>query len=102
MRPEQRVSNIYKMYRASRVSFDNPTDPATQVTMYDPGLGTDLSVTATTGRAIASSCSASVAAPTRFAASRTCFGCAAFRPRQLKVLFLSFGLTPVGSRKKPF
>ena len=46
VRPEQRVSNIYKMYRASRVSFDNPTDPAIQVTMYDPGLGTDLSATA--------------------------------------------------------
>ncbi len=48
VRPEQRVSNIYKMYRASRVSFDNPTDPAAQVTIYDPGLGTDLSATAVT------------------------------------------------------
>src|SRR3954468_15419271 len=45
VRPEQRVSNIYKMYRASRVSFDNDVDPAKQVTMYDPGLGTDLGST---------------------------------------------------------
>jgi uncharacterized protein (DUF2235 family) len=42
IRPEQRVSNIYKMYRASRVSFENAIDPAVQVTMYDPGLGTDI------------------------------------------------------------
>lgn len=46
VRPEQRVSNIYKMYRASRVSFDNSVDPAQQVTMYDPGLGTDIGATA--------------------------------------------------------
>ena len=38
IRPEQRVSNIYKMYRASRVSFENAIDPAVQVTMYD-GIG---------------------------------------------------------------
>src|ERR1043166_6546964 len=48
VRPEQRVSNIYKMYRAARVSFDNDVDPAVQVTMYDPGLGTDLGATALT------------------------------------------------------
>lgn len=48
VRPEQRVSNIYKLYRTSRVSFDNATDPADQVTFYDPGLGTDLSTTALT------------------------------------------------------
>src|SRR5881296_2115300 len=48
VRPEQRVSNIYKMYRASRVSFDNDVDPAVQVTMYDAGLGTDLGATALT------------------------------------------------------
>lgn len=46
VRPEQRVSNIYKMYRASRVSFDNSIDPAAQITMYDPGLGTDIGATA--------------------------------------------------------
>ena len=48
VRPEQRVSNIYKMYRASRVSFDTAIDPAAQVTMYDPGLGTDIGTTALT------------------------------------------------------
>lgn len=48
VRPEQRVSNIYKMYRASRVSFDTAIDPAEQVTFYDPGLGTDLGSTALT------------------------------------------------------
>jgi uncharacterized protein (DUF2235 family) len=48
VRPEQRVSNIYKMYRASRVSFDNAVDPTAQVTMYDPGLGTDIGTTAFT------------------------------------------------------
>lgn len=48
VRPEQRVSNIYKMYRASRVSFDNAVDPAEQVVFYDPGLGTDIEATALT------------------------------------------------------
>ena len=48
VRPEQRVSNIYKMYRASRVSFDSAVDPAAQVTFYDPGLGTDIGSTAIT------------------------------------------------------
>lgn len=48
VRPEQRISNIYKMYRASRVSFDNGSDPAEQVTFYDPGLGTDIGATALT------------------------------------------------------
>src|SRR4051794_37845319 len=46
VRPEQRISNIYKMYRASRVSFDSSINPAAQVTMYDPGLGTDIGATA--------------------------------------------------------
>ena len=46
IRPEQRVSNIYKMYRASRVSFENAIDPAVQP--YDPGLGTDIGATAMT------------------------------------------------------
>ena len=48
VRPEQRVSNIYKMFRASRVSFDNAIDPREQVTMYDAGLGTDVGATALT------------------------------------------------------
>jgi uncharacterized protein (DUF2235 family) len=46
VRPEQRVSNVYKMYRASRTSPDNPIDPREQVAFYDPGLGTDIGATA--------------------------------------------------------
>jgi uncharacterized protein (DUF2235 family) len=42
VRPEQRVSNVYKMYRASRVHPDNAIDPKEQVVFYDPGLGTDI------------------------------------------------------------
>jgi Uncharacterized alpha/beta hydrolase domain (DUF2235) len=52
VRPEQRVSNIYKMYRASRVSFDSGIDPVAQVTMYDPGLGTDIGATALSASAV--------------------------------------------------
>ncbi len=43
VRPEQRMSNIYKMYRASRPGPDNMIDPSEQVAFYDPGLGTDTS-----------------------------------------------------------
>jgi uncharacterized protein (DUF2235 family) len=46
VRPEQRISNVYKMYRASRTSPDNPIDPKVQVAFYDPGLGTDVGATA--------------------------------------------------------
>src|SRR6266542_712584 len=48
VRPEQRVSNVYKLYRASRVSPENAIDPHEQVTFYDPGLGTDIGATALT------------------------------------------------------
>src|SRR5689334_845170 len=41
--PEQRLSNVYKMYRAARVGPDNDVDPQEQVAFYDPGLGTDTS-----------------------------------------------------------
>ena len=44
VRPEQRVSNVYKMYRASRTGPDNPIDPNEQVTFYDPGLSAPISV----------------------------------------------------------
>lgn len=47
-RPEQRISNIYKMYRASRDHADNAIDPADQVVFYDAGLGTDIGATAIT------------------------------------------------------
>ncbi len=46
VRPEQRISNVYKMYRASRTAPDNPIDPHEQVAFYDPGLGTDIGATA--------------------------------------------------------
>ena len=49
VRPEQRISNVYKMYRSSRVHPDNPIDPAEQVCFYDPGLGTDSSAIGLTG-----------------------------------------------------
>jgi uncharacterized protein (DUF2235 family) len=48
IRPEQRVSNVYKLYRASRVHPDNAINPAEQVCFYDPGLGTDIGVTGLT------------------------------------------------------
>ena len=39
LRPEQRLSNVYKMYRAARVGPDSPIDPSIQLAFYDPGLG---------------------------------------------------------------
>jgi hypothetical protein len=47
-RPEQRISNIYKMYRASRDHADDAIDPSEQVAFYDAGLGTDIGATALT------------------------------------------------------
>src|SRR5882762_9750485 len=38
-RPEQRISNIYKMYRISRDHADTGIDPSRQVVFYDAGLG---------------------------------------------------------------
>lgn len=40
VRPDQILSNVYKLYRSSRVSGDNAIDPAEQIAFYDPGLGT--------------------------------------------------------------
>lgn len=48
-RPEQRISNIYKMYRISRDHADTAIDPSQQVVFYDAGLGTDIGATAFTG-----------------------------------------------------
>jgi hypothetical protein len=39
MRPDQCLSNIYKMYRAMRPGPDSPISPREQVAFYDPGLG---------------------------------------------------------------
>ncbi|ATE72743.1 DUF2235 domain-containing protein [Lysobacter capsici] len=40
VRPDQQLSNIYKLFRASRVGPDSPIDPREQVAYYEPGLGT--------------------------------------------------------------
>ena len=48
VRPEQRMSNIYKMFRAIRSGPDSAIDPREQVAFYDPGLGTDTSATGLT------------------------------------------------------
>lgn len=37
---DERRSNIYKLYRATRCGPDSSVDPAEQLTFYDPGLGT--------------------------------------------------------------
>ena len=47
-RPEQRVSNIYKLYRVCRSGPESGIDPARQIAFYDPGLGTDIGATALT------------------------------------------------------
>ena len=41
LRPDQRLSNIYKMYRASRIGPDSPINPDAQIAYYDPGLGSE-------------------------------------------------------------
>ena len=53
VRAEQRMSNIYKLYRACRVAPDTAIDPREQVAFYDPGLGTETSATGWTGRCAA-------------------------------------------------
>lgn len=39
LRPDQRLSNIYKMYRAMRPGPTSSISPMEQVAFYDPGLG---------------------------------------------------------------
>lgn len=39
LRPDQELSNIYKLYRASRNGPDSPINPAEQIAVYYPGLG---------------------------------------------------------------
>ena len=39
LRPEQRLSNVYKLYRASRGGPDSVIKPVDQIAYYDPGLG---------------------------------------------------------------
>lgn len=45
IRIEQRLSNIYKMYRVCRVGPETSIDPHEQVAFYDPGLGTETTAT---------------------------------------------------------
>lgn len=40
---DERRSNIYKLYRATRVGPDSPIDPSEQLAFYDPGIGTSSS-----------------------------------------------------------
>jgi uncharacterized protein (DUF2235 family) len=111
VRPEQRMSNIYKMFRATRPGPDSSIDPREQVAFYDPGLGTDTSavgltsirrsltklLSSVTGRGITTNItdcyefiinhyrpggfSALAAVPTRHAASPMCSCCVASRRR---------------------
>jgi uncharacterized protein (DUF2235 family) len=37
--PDERRSNIYKLYRGTRCGPDSTIDPSAQVAFYDPGLG---------------------------------------------------------------
>src|SRR6202023_2519074 len=39
LRPDERRSNIYKLYRATRCGPDTDIDPSVQLTYYDAGLG---------------------------------------------------------------
>src|ERR1700730_14722752 len=48
VRQEQRISNIYKLYWASRNHPGNAVEPREQVAFYDAGLGTDIGATAIT------------------------------------------------------
>jgi len=48
VRPEQVLSNVYKLYRACRIGPSSPIDPSEQITFYDPGLGTNTTATGVT------------------------------------------------------
>lgn len=39
LRPDQRLSNIYKLYRATRTSITSKINPKQQIAFYDSGLG---------------------------------------------------------------
>lgn len=41
VRPDQHLSNVYKLYRATRTGPESPIDPGKQLAFYDAGLGTD-------------------------------------------------------------
>ena len=37
--PDERISNIYKLYRATRIGPESPVNPGEQLAYYDAGLG---------------------------------------------------------------
>jgi len=41
LRPDQHLSNVYKLYRATRACTENEIDPSNQIAFYDAGLGTN-------------------------------------------------------------
>jgi Uncharacterized alpha/beta hydrolase domain (DUF2235) len=41
LRPDQRLSNVYKLYRATHVGPESIINPGRQIAFYDPGLGSD-------------------------------------------------------------
>lgn len=41
LKPDQNLSNIYKLFRAARPGTESPINPAEQVAFYDAGLGTE-------------------------------------------------------------
>src|ERR1700682_5634014 len=41
LKPDQQLSNVYKLFRATRPGPDSPINPEEQVAFYDPGLGTE-------------------------------------------------------------
>ncbi|MCK0129275.1 DUF2235 domain-containing protein [Erythrobacter sp. F6033] len=50
MRPDQKLSNVYKMYRAMRPGPSSPIPTSRQVAYYDPGLGAGEQSGSTWGR----------------------------------------------------
>jgi uncharacterized protein (DUF2235 family) len=41
--PDQRITNVYKLYRATRCGPDTNIDPSKQLAYYDPGIGSAAS-----------------------------------------------------------
>lgn len=41
LRPDQNLSNVYKLFRATRTGPESPIDPKEQIAFYDAGLGTE-------------------------------------------------------------
>lgn len=40
LKPDQEISNVYKLFRATRIGPESPIDPAHQLAFYHQGLGT--------------------------------------------------------------